>query len=387
MRYNDGMFKPTTQSHYGYRRQYNPKLRESIAKFRPVARAKSHAGLVTFMILLVAIIVVAIGSFMYVKRTEPEAVAKPADSSDQTNNVVGSLADNSNTPVVIPYNTTIGFVGDSLTYGCCTGATPAPTTEAKLLGDNYRAINRGVNGSTTGDWLDHLLAPALDEFKDNDVEIVQVMLGTNDIAQSVPTDQIVDNLNQIAGRLLDNGAKVIIINRIPYSSKHNDIAVQQLNVAISELPNGQNVYLGDSQAYDYFRQNQDQLYDGIHMNQEGYDKLAEFWVDAFKRIVVEPSRTSRALSIGDYSKGSGDDLTYSVDKSTSWFVASMADKSGVLIDGQTLSQDAYSVTSGEKTTAVTIHADYLKGLSNGNHVVAIRFIDGVVIDDDFTVSD
>ena len=111
------------------------------------------------------------------------------------------------------------------------------------------------------------MTPALDEFKDNDVEIVQVMLGTNDIAQSVPTDQIVDSLNQITGRLLDNGAKVVIINRIPYSSKHNDIAVQQLNVAISELPNGQNVYLGDSQAYDYFRQNQDQLYDGIHMNQ------------------------------------------------------------------------------------------------------------------------
>ena len=156
--------------------------------------------------------------------------------------------------------------------------------------------------------------------------------------------------------------KVIIINRIPYSSKHNDLAVQQLNVAISELPNGQNVLSRAIARHTIISAKTRINYMTVSTwIRRGTINWLSFGWTPLSVLLLSPSRTSRALSIGDYSKGSGDDLTYSVDKSTSWFVASMADKSGVLIDGQTLSQDAYSVTSGEKTTAVTIHADYLRG--------------------------
>lgn len=322
------------------------------------------------------------GGIIYLNRGETEAIAKSTPTSSGSNTAtLDTGGGQSNTATtLIPYSTTIGFVGDSLTYGCCNNSTPAPELEMDKLGSSYQAVNRGVNGSTTRDWVDDLLEPAMQEFRERKVEVVQVMLGTNDVGKGISTEQSIDNLRSIIGQLRDNGAKVIIVNKIPYSSKHNDLAIRQLNVALDELPNDDDVFLGDDQAYDYFREHQGQLYDGVHMDQDGYVELAELWADAFRRVVVEPGQLQCKLSADSYQRDSDISVTATVDKSPRWFTAGLTEQSGVIVDNKTISTGDYDVISSNDQTIIRFHADYLDGLSSGNHTIAIRFIDGVKVE-------
>lgn len=381
----DSMNKSTTKSD-GYRREYSAELRASMAKCSNSAhRSRRHLGIA--MVTLAAVLAMTgVGGVIYLNQYEPEATAKATPSVKLTTST--SEADvTTRSATLIPYNTTIGFVGDSLTFGCCTDSTPAPEIEMDNLGDNYRAINRGVNGSTTRDWLNSLLEPALAEFRDNNVEVVQVMLGTNDVAANIPTDEIVDNLREITDKLLDNGAKVVIVNKVPYSLKHNDLAIRRLNVALDELPNGAGVYLGDDQSYDYFRQHQDQLEDGLHMNQEGYEALADLWTAAFKRILVETPQVGHSLTTTNYQIGSGAEFVYSVNKSAKWFVAGMGQQSGVLIDDQLVDANQYDVTRADDQISIKLHTDYLDSLSATEHSIAVRCIDGTSFATSFTVTE
>ena len=379
------MSKSTTKSG-GYRREYSAELRASMAKCSNSSRrGRRHLGVVA--VTLAAVLVVAgVGGLIYLNQYEPEATAKATPTVK-----LATSANESDAPTkfttLIPYNTTIGFVGDSLTFGCCTDSTPAPEIEMDNLGDNYRAINRGVNGSTTRDWLNNLLEPALAEFRDNNVEVVQVMLGTNDVAANIPTDEIVDNLRAITDKLLENGAKVVIVNKVPYSLKHNDLAIRRLNVALDELPNGAGAYLGDDQSYDYFRQHQDQLEDGLHMNQEGYEALADLWTAAFKRILVETPQVGHSLTTTNYQIGSGAEFVYSVNKSAKWFVAGMGQQSGVLIDDQLVDANQYDVTRADDQISIKLHTDYLDSLSATEHSIAVRCIDGTSFATSFTVTE
>ena len=164
------MSKSTTR-YGGYRREYSAELRASMAKCSNSSGHRRHHLGVALATLLVVLAAVSAAGVVYLNRYEPEATAKAAPSTKLPTTTDKSV--DAKTTTIIPYNTTIGFVGDSLTFGCCTGSTPAPELEVADLGDNYRAINRGVNGSTTGDWLDNLLEPAMEEFRNNNVEIVQ----------------------------------------------------------------------------------------------------------------------------------------------------------------------------------------------------------------------
>ena len=379
------MSKSTTKSG-GYRREYSAELRASMAKCsNSNHRGRRHLGVVA--VTLAAVLVVAgVGGLIYLNQYEPEATAKATPTVKLATSANESDASTKST-TLIPYNTTIGFVGDSLTFGCCTDSTPAPEIEVDNLGDNYQAINRGVNGSTTRDWLNNLLEPALAEFRDNNVEIVQLMLGTNDVAANIPTGEIVDNLRTIANKLLDNGVKVVIVNKIPYSLKHNDLAIRQLNVALDELPDGEGIYLGDDQSYDYFRQHQDQLEDGLHMNQEGYEALADLWAAAFKRILVETPQVGHSLTTTNYQIGSGAELVYTVNKSAKWFVAGMGQQSGVLVDGQMIDANQYDVVGAGDQIAIKLHSDYLNGLSATKYSITIRCIDGTDFTAEFTVTE
>lgn len=384
LRYNDDMGKSTTRA---YRRQYSAELRASMAKCSNSYRSRGRKfGLTVSVCLGVAIIVGAVGLMCW-NNIEPEAIAKSSSTTD------GSVTSQpkpvelgvTKSRTIIPYSTTIGFIGDSLTFGCCNDSTPAPTIEVASLGDNYRAINRGVNGSTTSDWRNKLLDSAIDEFVANDVEIVQIMLGTNDIAQGIPINEIIDNLRNIIDQLRDNGVKIFIINKIPYSLHRDDLTVRQYNVALDELPNGSDIFMGDDQSYQYFREHQDQLYDGLHMNQDGYIKLAELWSDAFRRIVVEPSQTATSLSNNAFHLDSDDVIKYQIDKPSRWFVAGLNGQSGVLIDDQFISPEGYSVISAGDKTLIELRSDYLNKLSVGEHSLAVWFADGVSFTESFAV--
>lgn len=287
--------------------------------------------------------------------------------------------------LAIPYNKTVGFIGDSLTYGCCQKAIPAPTLEVQRLGGDYRAINRGANGSTTTDWLDKLLEPALKEFKKNKVEVVQVMLGTNDLVKKLPTDEIVDHLREITDRVKRSGVKIVIVNNIPYSSLLDDEQAQRLNIRLGHLASERDVYIGDTSAYDYFKSHQEQLIDGTHMNQAGYQKLAELWSDALGRVVSTAKQPRLISPLSDYRSRSKQDLVVTLSKPAEWFYVSEGYYAGVEMDGETIDRTNYRVGGAGDRTKLVIDHDYLDELKTGEHTIKVKFSDGTSVSRKFKI--
>ena len=287
--------------------------------------------------------------------------------------------------LVMPYSKTVGFIGDSLTYGCCQKATPAPTLEAQRLGSDYRAINRGANGSTTADWLDKLLEPALKEFKKNKVEVVQVMLGTNDLVKRLPTDEIVDHLREIADRVKRSGVKIVIVNNIPYSSLLDDEQARRLNIQLGHLASERDVYIGDTSAYDYFKSHQEQLTDGTHMNQAGYQKLAELWSDALGRVASTGRQPRLTSPLSDYRSRSRQDLVMTLSKPAEWFYVSEGYYAGVEMDGETIDRINYRVGGTGDRTKLVIGHDYLDELKTGEHTIKVKFSDGTSVSRKFKI--
>ena len=287
--------------------------------------------------------------------------------------------------LAIPYSKTVGFIGDSLTYGCCQKAIPAPTLEAQRLGSDYRAINQGANGSTTADWLDKLLEPALKEFKKNKVEVVQVMLGTNDLVKKLPTDEIVDHLREIADRVKRSGVKIVIVNNIPYSSLLDDEQAQHLNIRLGHLASERDVYIGDTSAYDYFKSHQEQLIDGTHMNQAGYQKLAELWSDALGRVASTGRQPRLTSPLSDYRSQSKQDLVMTLSKPAEWFYVSEGYYAGVEMDGEVVDRTNYRVGGAGDRTKLVIDHDYLDELKTGEHTVKVKFSDGTSVSRKFKI--
>ena len=287
--------------------------------------------------------------------------------------------------LVMPYNKTVGFIGDSLTYGCCQKAIPAPTLEVQRLGGDYRAINRGANGSTTADWLDKLLEPALKEFKKNKVEVVQVMLGTNDLVKKLPTDEIVDHLREIVDRVKRSGVKIVVVNNIPYSSLLDDEQARYLNIQLGHLASERDVYIGDTSAYDYFKSHQEQLIDGTHMNQAGYQKLAELWSDALGRVASTGRQPRLTSPLSDYRSRSRQDLVMTLSKPAEWFYVSEGYYAGVEMDGEVVDRTNYRVGGAGDRTKLVIGHDYLDELKTGEHTIKVKFSDGTSVSRKFKI--
>lgn len=285
---------------------------------------------------------------------------------------------------VIDYNKTIGFIGDSLTYGMLSESNPAPEDEVRLLGDGYKAINRGVNGATTQNWLDDLLEPATAEFKKQQVEVVQIMLGTNDAEHEVSLDKFLDNYREIIGRLEKAGIKKIIINKIPYTAQRNIIRLRDYNDNLDQLVDGELVFIGDDTAFDYFRDNQNYFADGLHFTVEGYQKLAELWAAGFKRVLVESNQLKLNIPVDNYQLKSNQKLAVSIKRD----VKRLADNKaygGIFVDDKKLSEYDYRISGDSKSTQVQLQPAYLDKLAAGEHVVELRFIDGVHFGGKFTV--
>lgn len=210
-------------------------------------------------------------------------------------------------PTMSPEKEKIGFIGDSITHGR-PGKTSAVEVEMALL-KNTLAINRGVGGSTSTDWLPgHILFDdALAIFKTQNVHTVSIMLGTNDARGDKATSPATYRRNMeriVEGLLGSGGIRLVIINYPPYvvpgalrlwdgvSNARLQLYANQLDVITKE----RGVARGDTMAYAYFKYHPYQLADGVHPNDFGIEALGKLWAEAYKRIVAnEISKRKNAL--------------------------------------------------------------------------------------------
>lgn len=102
---------------------------------------------------------------------------------------------------------TILAFGDSITYGF--GANPKdsyPSKLSNLMPQNI--INAGVNGDTSEDGLNRL--PQLIE--NNDIQLILLWFGGNDILQKIPQQTIKANLKKMISLAKEKNIEVILIS-------------------------------------------------------------------------------------------------------------------------------------------------------------------------------
>lgn len=191
--------------------------------------------------------------------------------------------------------TKIGFIGDSITAGAH-GTYNAVQNEISVLGKNYEAVNRGMNGSATADWLPGktYLESTLEVFKSEDVKIVSVMLGVNDAVRLKTTpEQYTDNMRAIVEALLkDTAIRLVVINYPTYVQRAGSQQVQIAKdlegymKALDGVVDGRTIVRGDTEAYAYFKAHPDELVDGTHPTDPGYKTLGGLWATALQGILT-----------------------------------------------------------------------------------------------------
>lgn len=145
------------------------------------------------------------------------------------------------------------------------------------------ARNRGISGDTTFGILERL-----DEVTEGQPSKIFILIGINDISRSFPDDQILANFRKIISRIQEESPKtqVYLETILPVNKSFNvykrhynkDEHILYINKQLKKLAEEMKVTLID--IYPQFldeQQRLDEKYtdEGLHLNENGYLKLAE----------------------------------------------------------------------------------------------------------------
>lgn len=190
-------------------------------------------------------------------------------------------------PLITQPRISLGAIGDSIYQG--TGTSGGINTTASVLSTKITAMsflpcsvnNQAISGKTTTDWLPagSLLTPALASFLTTGANVVTIMLGTNDVKESVKTSTATTlaNLTSIANTCLaTTNITTVFIHNIPYHGVNGTdfngaslARAQALNDSMASICNGYNIILGDTGSMAYFAGNPTLLGDNLHPNDGG----------------------------------------------------------------------------------------------------------------------
>lgn len=187
------------------------------------------------------------------------------------------------------------WIGNSITYGQgATSGKDAVTVATKILSKAFGqrtiiSINRGISGSATTDWLEgstnlnnakSAIATAVAANPGAKV-VCSIMLGDND-AQSVhltSADDYKDNIEEISDSLIADG-HITILHAPTYfpsgtagNTPETCDLLREYAGKLDLLVNNINRFKGTRDSYGYFANNLDELSDGIHLTDTGYDSL------------------------------------------------------------------------------------------------------------------
>lgn len=154
--------------------------------------------------------------------------------------------------------------GDSLTQGVgANGETNYPAHLSKLI--NRPVENRGVGGETIGDGLKRLERDVLA----HNPSIVLVCLGGNDLLQRKSAENSIRDLDTIVGRIVENGAMVVLIGveglaliSEDFGPLYEEVARRHGCIYVEDVLDG---IFSDGKL----------MADQIHPNGEGYRVFAE----------------------------------------------------------------------------------------------------------------
>jgi lysophospholipase L1-like esterase len=176
--------------------------------------------------------------------------------------------------------------GDSITLGVGTaygGYTYYLENRLDAEEGSTVVINAGVGAELTFEGLERFESTLT---KWNDLQTVLLLEGTNDVTDSSgagPVDSIVSNLREMISIARDDhGLQVVLgtlLPRLSYSGDVESPTTSELVVALRDLAVEEDVLLADHyQNFVEMAQWEDYFTDTLHPNDQGYQALADSWV-------------------------------------------------------------------------------------------------------------
>jgi lysophospholipase L1-like esterase len=209
----------------------------------------------------------------------------------------------------------IGGIGDSIMRYVPSGGTINPLTSmgnhlARMTGRrNVTLSNQAVDATATINWLpassNYITAKAA--FVAASATWVHIMLGTNDIWNSVSQATYLSNMTSIVNDLIGSGFKVVLhaspYPQIPSTSAvtftEAEVAVlQSYRASLASLVNNTTVYMGDTLAFSWFAMNTTEQVDGVHPNIPGVETLGYLWAQAFYKILYPAAASAGVRKVG-----------------------------------------------------------------------------------------
>lgn len=160
-------------------------------------------------------------------------------------------------------------------------------------------IEDSITGARMG--IDKLVPKRVEKFQP---DVLTIMIGTNDILSHYELDTMGERLEGVvdsAFEKLPEGAKLYLatipdmdasdttyIDADTYTVEYMDECVSNYNEQVKALVEkkqgeGKNIELADVHAV----LGKEDLYDGVHPNEEGYKKLADYWYGVITEYITE----------------------------------------------------------------------------------------------------
>ena len=282
---------------------------------------------------------------------------------------------------VSPYSPAIGFIGDSLTSGA--GSSSAAFRPVQVAGSILGApvVNRGSGGSTAGEWvadncysLVDCRTLAFSAFDAEDVEIVHIMLGQNDLDDAALYKS---NLEQLIQQIKDHGYRQVILSYPIHTSTKLDSFTSVIDQIVSE---GQGyVLLGDTTLRNTDWSGQGMLSDAIHLNDDGYAVVGAAWASAIHSNLLAQINPANTWLNSDntFKLGETGTLSFSIEKY-------IGELTGVTVDGApTVLGTDYDAVSG--STIIELLNSYLNTLGAGTYTLNVQFAGGVSVPTTFII--
>ena len=171
------------------------------------------------------------------------------------------------------------------------GFTPVLTDHlSSCLNNPVTVINEGIGGTFSYDGAYRLASTIQRHTK---ALYWLIAFGTNDARApiSLPSgvlcieDDCGDTFKEYMRSMiieLQDAGKIPVLALVPFSldmTVAEDLLVQEYNQVISDLIDENNLIAEAPNFYTYFKNNTDELFDGLHPNGQGYIKMADMWFD------------------------------------------------------------------------------------------------------------
>lgn len=291
-----------------------------------------------------------------------------------------------------PYSTQIGMLGDSITahnyaslsnnlvklnVAVC-GGRASEFAANSITGTKCGGLAGAQN---TGDPWQTITINTLVE---NNIDIVHLMLGSNDLWASTPP-AYKTHMQTAIDALKAAGIKHVILSKLVWRHEVDaPTRITGFGTIIDELIAENNGYVlpGDTDAYAWFQNdNTANMTDGLHPNSGlGQRTLMDFWTTAITRNLKYQVAPNHAWTndTNYHISGETGTLTHTIDKYFGDFT------NVVKIDGTTLSSSDYTATAG--STIIELSNSLLNILPTGSHTLTVEFYGNVQVSSNFAIA-